>query len=89
MSSVSAKGSTPCIGSVSSVGLKPTMPQYAAGRITEPLVCVPIATGTWPAATAAADPEEEPPGVCLGFQGLRVSAGCMYANSAVAVLPKA
>jgi hypothetical protein len=37
--------------------LKPTMPQNAAGRITDPLVCVPIAAGTNPAATAAAEPE--------------------------------
>ena len=46
------------------VGLNPTTPQYAAGRITEPLVCVPIAAGTCPAATAAAEPDDEPPGVC-------------------------
>ena len=65
------------MGRRSRLGLKPTTPQNAAGRITEPLVCVPTATGTWSAATAAADPEEEPPGVCLRFQGLRVSAGCM------------
>ena len=32
----------------------PTTPQKAAGRITEPSVCVPTATGTKPAATAAA-----------------------------------
>src|SRR2546423_9448671 len=75
------------MGRLSRLGLNPTTPQNAAGRITEPLVCVPTATGTWPAATAAADPEEEPPGVCLGFQVLRVSAGCMYAISVVAVLP--
>src|SRR6267378_1128096 len=74
-SRVSAKGSAPWMGKLSKLGLKPTTPQNAAGRITEPLVCVPTATGTWPAATAAADPEEEPPGVCLGFQGLRVAAG--------------
>ena len=70
-----------------SVGLKPTTPQYAAGRITEPLVCVPIAAGTWPAATAAADPDDDPPGVCARFQGLRVGPGCMNANSVVTVLP--
>src|SRR5258706_15255417 len=75
------------MGRLSRLGLIPTSPQNAAGRITEPLVCVPTATGTWPAATAAAEPEEEPPGVCLAFQGLRVSAGCMNANSVVAGLP--
>ena len=36
------------------VGLYPTMPQNAAGRITEPPVCVPNASGTIPSATAAA-----------------------------------
>ncbi len=75
------------MGSPAFVGNQPG--KNAAGRITEPLVCVPTATGTWPAATEAAEPEEEPPGVCLPFQGLRVSAGCMKANSVVAVLPSA
>ena len=44
--------------------------------MTEPPVCVPSAAGTMPAATAAAEPEEEPPGVCSGLRGLRVAAGC-------------
>ena len=48
----------------------------APGRMTEPTVCVPSATGTMPAATAAAEPEEEPPGVCSGLRGLRVVRGC-------------
>ena len=50
-------------------------PQYAAGLITEPVVCVPIAIGTMPLATAAADPLEEPPGVCSIFHGLAVLPG--------------
>jgi hypothetical protein len=41
----------------------------------EPLVCEPSAAGTWPAATAAAEPLEEPPGVCSGSCGLRVLPG--------------
>jgi hypothetical protein len=49
--------------------LKPTTPQNAAGRITEPFVCVPSASGTQPAATAAAEPEEEPPGLHEGELG--------------------
>src|SRR5438067_5565365 len=69
------------------VGLKPTTPQNAAGRITEPLLCEPIAAGTTPAATAAADPIDEPPGVRVGSHGLRVAPGVMYASSAVMVLP--
>jgi len=63
------------------------MPQKAAGRITEPLVWVPRAPATNPAATAAAEPLEEPPGVCTLFHGLRVLAGTMNAASVVTVLP--
>ena len=62
------------------LGLYPTMPQNAAGRTTEPLVWVPIAAGTNPAATAAAEPLEEPPGVCLAFQGLVVFAATRPAH---------
>ena len=40
-----------------------------------------------PAATAAAEPDDEPPGVCAGLRGLRVPAGCRLANSVVTVLP--
>ena len=43
------------------VGLKPTTPQNAAGRMTEPFVWLPTASGTTPAATAAAEPMDEPP----------------------------
>ena len=57
------------------VGLKPTTPQKAAGRITEPLVCEPIAPGTMCAATAAAEPLEEPPGVRPASCGLVVLPG--------------
>ena len=69
------------------VGLKATMPQYDAGRISEPAVCVPKASGTMKSATAAAEPLEEPPGVREGSSGLRVSRGTKVANSAVTVLP--
>ena len=37
--------------------------------------------------TAAAEPLEEPPGVRAGSSGLRVSVGCMKANSQVFALP--
>src|SRR5205809_530198 len=73
--------STPC------VGLKPTTPQYAAGRITEPCVCVPSAAGTIAHATAAADPLDEPPGVRVVSNGLRVAPDRPIANSVVTVLP--
>src|ERR1700730_8498428 len=68
-------------------GLKPTTPQYAAGRSTEPMVCVPSANGTCPAATAAALPALEPPGVRSASSGLYVGAGSRCAHAVVCVLP--
>ena len=53
--------------------------------MTDPLVCVPMAPGTNPAATAAAEPLEEPPGVCWKFHGLRVLDGIINAASVVTV----
>ena len=70
------------------LGFNPTTPLKAAGRITEPSVCVPSASGTRPAATAAAEPDEEPPGVCAEFHGLTVGPGWRQANSVETVLPK-
>src|SRR5919108_4862282 len=40
------------------------------------------------AATAAAEPEEEPPGVRAGSNGLVVGPGCEPPSSAVTVLPR-
>ena len=87
VSSVSLNTWTPSAGMAPSVGLNPTTPQNAAGRITEPLVCVPIAAQTCRAATAAAEPDDEPPGVCAGFHGFRVLPGSRNANAVVTVLP--
>ncbi len=39
---------------------------------TEPPPSVPIASGPSPAATAAPEPPDDPPGVRSRFQGLRV-----------------
>ena len=77
----------PAVGISRYDGLKPVTPQNAAGRITEPAVWVPNAIGSMPAATAAQEPDDEPPGVCARLCGLRVTAGTMVANSVVAVLP--
>jgi hypothetical protein len=63
------------------------VPQYEAGRMTEPPVCVPMARGTIPAATAAAEPDDEPPGVWFRFAGLRVGVGSRWAKAVVEVLP--
>ncbi len=55
--------------------------------MVEPVVWLPRASGTMPAATAAAEPLEEPPGVWAGLCGLRVLPGWRVANSVVTVLP--
>src|SRR3989442_3086026 len=78
---------TPSRGTRPWLALTPTTPQYAAGRSTEPTVCVPSPSGTIRAPTAAPDPDDEPPGVCSRCQGFPVGAGSRYANSVVAVLP--
>jgi hypothetical protein len=52
------------------VGLSPTIPHSAAGWRIEPPVSVPIAHGARPAATAAAEPPELPPGTRERSQGL-------------------
>ncbi len=52
------------------------MPVKAAGWRIEPPVSVPVAPGAMPAATAAAEPPDDPPGVSaelppsLRFHGL-------------------
>ena len=43
--------------------------------MTEPLVWLPMASGTMLVATAAAEPLDEPPGVCAGSCGLVVLPG--------------
>lgn len=52
------------------LGRRPTTPQNAAGCRIDPPVSVPRAKGTSPAATAAADPPEDPPGTRVRSQGL-------------------
>ena len=54
----------------------------------EPPTCVPIAAGTMLAPTAAAEPDDEPPGVRLGSNGLVVAPGCEPPSSAVTVLAR-
>ena len=76
------------------VGLRPNSPQCDAGMRIEPPPSLPWAMGTMPAATAAAEPPLDPPGVRVGSQGLRVgpcSSGSVTAaspNSGVLVLPR-
>src|SRR5688572_19735044 len=68
------------------------MPQNAAGCRTEPPVSDPRAIGTMPAATAAAEPPEEPPGTRSRSCGFRAGPYALYsfdepiANSSMFVL---
>src|ERR1700722_5582280 len=69
------------------------MPQQAAGQRTDPPVSVPIAAGTKRAATAAPEPDDDPPGRKSVFHGLSVGGqgrshdGPPRANSKVPSLP--
>jgi hypothetical protein len=69
------------------------MPQSAAGWRTDPPVSEPSAAGTTRAATAAADPPEEPPGTRSVSQGLSTGPKAEFsfeepmANSSQLVLP--
>src|SRR6185437_12385518 len=71
------------------VGFRPTMPQRLAGIRIEPPVSLPVAAMQKPAATAAAEPPEEPPGTRSVFHGLRVGGVTVpQAYSCVVVLPR-
>ncbi len=76
------------------VGFRPTSPHIAAGKRIEPPPSTAWATGTMPAATAAAAPPELPPAEYSGFHGLRVFPHSVetvfgsWPNSGDVVLPK-
>ena len=63
-SRLGASGKTPFSDTRPCVGLKPTIPQKAAGMRHEPPVSVPSVAGVMPSATPTAPPEVEPPGIC-------------------------
>jgi hypothetical protein len=50
-------------------GLNPTIPHILAGCLILPPVSVQSAAGTSPAATATAEPDEDPPGTRVGSHG--------------------
>ena len=54
------------------VGFMPNTPQHEAGTRIEPPPSVACAAGTMPAATAAAEPPDEPPAPRSGCHGFRV-----------------
>src|ERR1700729_1835095 len=74
-------------------GLIPTRLVHAAGIRTEPAPSEPRAAGTTPAATAAAEPPDAPPGGGWRLHGLRVTPNAVpsvqghWPNSGVCVLP--
>ena len=53
----------------------------------EPRTWLPVARGSMPAATHAADPDDEPPGVRVVSQGFHVGAGSAMVSSVEWVLP--
>src|SRR5438270_10812079 len=75
------------------VGFNPTTPHSDAGCRTLPPVSVPSAQIASPAATAAADPADDPPGTRSRSHGLRVGKNPLFspdepmANSSQFVLP--
>ena len=63
-------GKAPVVGTRCRLGLKPTMPQSAAGIRTEPPVSLPIAISAMPSPTVTAAPDDEPPGMRARSRGL-------------------
>src|SRR5690349_19268622 len=59
-------------GTTPKPGLIPNSPQLADGIRIDPAPSLPCAIGTIAAATAAADPPEDPPAVWSGAHGLRL-----------------
>src|SRR5438309_6928210 len=83
----------PVVGMAPVVGLSPNVPHIAEGIRIEPPVSDPSASGTIPAATAAADPPLDPPGMRSVAHGLRTGPNAEFslddpiANSSQLVLP--
>src|SRR5262249_7090392 len=75
------------------VGLRPTIPHIAAGCRMDPPVSDPSAAGTTRAATAAAEPPLDPPGVRSSAHGFRTGPNAEFsfedpiANSSQFVFP--
>src|SRR5678810_750095 len=69
-------------------------PHNDAGCLTEPPVSEPSATGTMPAATAVAEPPDEPPETRVVSHGFRTGPNAEFsfddpmANSSQLVLPR-
>src|SRR3990167_6714558 len=95
-SSVGERGYTPSSGHRPLVVLSPKTPEKAAGLRTDPPVSEPTAKAHIPAATATAEPLDEPPGtrcttMSQGLRGVprtRLVPAPPRANSTVLVLPR-
>src|ERR1035441_5837341 len=72
LSMVQLRAMAPGRGTRPKVGRSPVSPQRVEGEEMEPSVSEPIAKATQPAATALAEPAEDPLDPCSGFHGLRV-----------------
>src|SRR6476646_3837816 len=87
------KGDNGQAGTRPKLGFTPKTPEKLAGIRMEPPPSVPSASGAKRAASAAAEPPEDPPGVFCLFHGLRVtpvsgeSVLPFQPNSGVVVLP--
>ena len=71
VSSMGTSGNTPSVGISPHCDLSPTTSHAAAGSRIEAPVSVPSASSQRPAASAAAEPADEPPVVFPGCVGLR------------------
>src|SRR5690349_1221162 len=91
---VQQSGVTPAALTNPYVGFNPTIPQNAAGNRIDPAVSVPSAAKHIPVATAAADPDEDPPVVLDSSQGFLTGPNWLmtplppYANSCKFNLPR-
>src|SRR6204780_2906271 len=72
LSMVQLSAMAPVRGTRPKVGRRPVHPHRVEGELMEPSVSDPIANATHPAATALADPAEDPLEPSSGFHGLRV-----------------
>src|SRR6478609_4614106 len=92
-SNVNEFGMTPARLTSPELGINPASPQNDAGPRIEPPVSEPSEAGTMPAASAAADPLDDPPLKCSTCHGLRDGGhgksndGPPCANSCVCSLP--
>jgi hypothetical protein len=68
---LATNGKLPRRDSRPKLGLRPNTPHSELGTRIEPLVSEPSASGTWPAATQAPEPPDEPPAVRVKSRGLR------------------